>query len=313
MPAATILDLATRKARSQIAADHDFYTLDMQSRNLSPRTVETYSEAIRQFEAFQASHGATTDTSEVTRGDVQAFVRDQLSRYRATSVQTRYASLRAFFSWALREEIVEKSPMAGMRQPSAPEEYRPVPTDDEVSALLAACAGRSLACRRHEAMVRVLIDTGARRQEVGSLTLDDVSLEQHFIVIRRGKGGKSRVVPFGAKTGVALSRYLRLRKTSRFADSPSLWVSQMGPMTFRAVNSVLEDRCAKAGIRRIGPHAFRHLWAHETMASGMAEGDVVTLGGWSDATMLQQRYGKSLSAERALASYKSRPSPGDRF
>jgi integrase/recombinase XerC len=313
MPAAAVLDLATRKARTQIAADLDFYTLDMQSRNLSPRTIETYTEAVRQLEAFLVSRGMPAGTAAIARADVQAFVRDQLSRYKASSVQTRFGALRAFFSWALREEIVDRSPMDGMRQPSAPEEYRPVPTDDEVTRLLAACSGRTLACRRDEAMVRLLVDTGARRQEVGSLSVDDVSLEQRFVVIRRGKGGKGRVVPFGSKTGIALSRYLRLRKTSPHADSPLLWVGQMGPMVPRALNEILDTRCRKAGIRRIGPHAFRHLWAHETLSSGMAEGDVVTLGGWSNAVMLQQRYGKSLGQERAIRAYHDRPSPADRF
>ena len=110
MPAtAQIIDLATRSVRSQLLADLDFYVLNLKSENKNPRTVETYSEAIRQFESFQTRVGSTTDTAEVTKADVQSFVRDQLTRYKATSAQTRLAALRAFFSWAVRESILDAS------------------------------------------------------------------------------------------------------------------------------------------------------------------------------------------------------------
>ncbi|MGH3825699.1 MAG: hypothetical protein ACRDQX_00785 [Pseudonocardiaceae bacterium] len=49
----------------------------------------------------------------------------------------------------------------------------------------------------------------------------DVDIIRGLAVIRRGKG---RLVPFGAQTGRALDRYLRVRRTHRLAELPAFWL-----------------------------------------------------------------------------------------
>lgn len=48
----------------------------------------------------------------------------------------------------------------------------------------------------------------------------DVDIVAGAAVVRRGKGGKGRVVPFGPQTGRAIYRYLRLRRSHRLASAP---------------------------------------------------------------------------------------------
>ena len=58
--------------------------------------------------------------------------------------------------------------------------------------------------------------------------MDDIDLRHERAVIRRGKGGKGRVVPFGPQTARALDRYLRLRRAHRLAGTPALWLGERG-------------------------------------------------------------------------------------
>jgi len=74
-----------------------------------------------------------------------------------------------------------------------------------------------------------MLETGARAGEVVALAVDDVNLAAGTAIVRRGKGGKGRSVPFGPQTARAIDRYLRVRRTHRLAKSPALWLGDRGP------------------------------------------------------------------------------------
>jgi site-specific recombinase XerD len=62
-----------------------------------------------------------------------------------------------------------------------------------------------------------------------------------------GKGSRPRVVPFGAETGQALDRYLRVRALHPYANSNQLLLGLRGPMTSDGAREVLNVRSAQAG------------------------------------------------------------------
>jgi integrase len=88
-------------------------------------------------------------------------------------------------------------------------------TDEQCAALVKACqGGKDFIDRRDEAVTRLLIEIGMRTGEVLGLAVDDVDIQRGLAVIRRGKGGKGRVVPFGPQVARSIDRYLRLRLRS---------------------------------------------------------------------------------------------------
>jgi hypothetical protein len=65
-----------------------------------------------------------------------------------------------------------------------------------------------------------------------------------------------------------------------------------------------------AGLARIGARAFRHLFAHEMLSSGMQETDLRRLAGWRNRQTVA-RYAASAGTDRAIAADR-RPAPSDR-
>lgn len=119
------------------------------------------------------------------------------------------------------------------------------------------------------------------------------------------KGRRERQVPLLPGMVAVLSDYLADRRRMRGADLPALWIGQRGALTSGSVNAIIKMRGLQAGIPHLHPHALRHAWAHRILSSGVGEGDVMVLGGWSSRAMLS-RYGAYAASERAFAAVESR-------
>lgn len=129
-------------------------------------------------------------------------------------------------------------------------------------------------------------------------------------VVVTGKGRRPRTVAFGRKVSQALDRYVRARGQHPDAPSSWLWLGRKGRLTGTDIAQMLR-RAREAGIGEIHPHLFRRTFAHQWLADGGSEGDLMRLAGWCSRTMLQH-YGASAATERAIAAHRKK-SPADRM
>jgi site-specific recombinase XerD len=162
--------------------------------------------------------------------------------------------------WLVTEGELEVAPTDGIEIPSPPDKPVPILTDDEIAALLKTCAvdrGRPgvfdrtvFLGRRDEVVLRLLLDTGVRVSELCGLELTDVDLDRELAYVT-GKGSRPRVVPFGARTGQSIDRYLRVRAQHPYASSNQLLLGLRGPMTTDGARKVLNVRSAQAGLNGV--------------------------------------------------------------
>ena len=86
--------------------------------NRSARTVTTYLIAVRQADAFLRERGTSLEAA--TRGDLEAFLGDLLSRRKASTAATYHKVLKILYSWLAEEEEIPANPMTKSRSPSSP-------------------------------------------------------------------------------------------------------------------------------------------------------------------------------------------------
>jgi site-specific recombinase XerD len=183
--------------------------------------------------------------------------------------------------------------MTGVRCPRVEE----APVDhlqpEEMRALLAACKGS----RRDEAIIRLMLDTGIRRAECAGILLGDLDLSAGRPGSWHGKGSRDRYMPLGARTVLAIRRYLRERAGHPLAHLDALWLGQRGALSHHSIYRIIRDRAAQADLD-VHPHQLRHTFSHEFRDSGGELDDLCYLTGWKTMSMAL-RYGASAAGQRA--------------
>jgi len=287
------------------------WKLSLEAANKSDNTVAVYISALQRFEEYLTDQGlAILSIDAIDKTHVEGFIAHLLADKSDATAHNRFRALKTFFGYCVDEGEIAHSPMERMDPPKLLDKPVPVLEDDVVAKLLKSMAGTSFEDRRDTAMIRVWLDSGVRREEMASMTTDKLDLGRRKVSVL-GKGRIWRQVTFGAKTAASLDRYLRARARSPHAESPSLWVGIKGPLTGSGVFQLVQRRSERAGLGKLHPHQFRHLFSHNWLSEGGQESDLMELNGWKSRAMVS-RYARSAAHERALDAHK-RMTLGDRF
>jgi len=273
------------------------WELHLRAERKSPQSVKSYTDGVRAFLRWCDAAGVDP---VIGKPAVEKFTAGLLADGAApATARSRQLGVRRFAAWLAEEDIISRDPLLGMRPPKLDTPVVPSLSDDQLAALLKACAGKTFMDRRDEAMIRLALESAARAEELLGLAVADVDLRRGLAVIRRGKGGRGRTVPFGPRTARAIDRYLRLRAAHRLAGTPALWLGDRGKdFAYYGFRNALQRRAEAAGIAGFHPHQLRHTAASRWLAAGGSEGGLMAVGGWRSRDMLD-RYVSDTAASRA--------------
>lgn len=233
----------------------------------SRHTVKFHTQSLSQFADFA---GPDTDIAELRADDLRAFLaalRDK--RLSSHTVAGRARSVKAFGAWLHGEEYLPKHPFAAVSRPKVDDVVKPTFTPAEVDALLAACRNsRSRVAARDYAMMLLMFSTGLRAEEVLALTVEDVDWDKGLILVRRGKGGKYRVVPLGRKVERALLKYLDAKGRKPRPRVDQFFLAYTGAaLGYHGLYSALRWWGKQAAVA-VNPHKFRHSAATQYLRNG---------------------------------------------
>jgi site-specific recombinase XerD len=280
----------------------DDFARSLRAQRKAPKTVRAYTDAARKFAKWTEDTRRSPFVATVSKGDVEAFIIDQLAAHTPATAAAYYRHLQQFWRWVVSEGEIAVSPMAGMSPPKLPERPVPIYEPDELRALLKAAEGQTFEARRDTAIVHMFIATGVRLAEMAGMAVERLARDEQAVLVI-GKGDRARWVPYGDKAATALDRYLRLRRRRADPESGPLWIGQRGAITTSGITQMLRRLGRRAGVADVRPHRFRHTSAHRAQVAGITESDLMEVFGWRSPEMVR-RYGSSARAERARAAFR---------
>mgnify|MGYP001559809430 CR=1 FL=1 len=245
----------------------------------------------RFLDALWLEAGLSRNTLSAYRSDLEALsawlkvppakaTREQLQAYFATCVHRGasprstarlLSSLRRFYQYLLREQLITDDPTAQLESPKL---GRPLPkslTEEQVEKLLQAPDTETALGLRDRAMLETLYATGLRVSELVGLTLQQANLQAGVVKVI-GKGDKERLVPLGEEAIEWLQRYLNevRAKLLRGQTTDALFPTARGTaMTRQAFWYNLKRYTCVAGIEtHLSPHTLRHAFATHLLNHG---------------------------------------------
>ena len=267
----------------------------------SAHTQKAYTYAVLSLGQYLESQGMPTDVAGITSEHLREYLIHEQEKTSPETARLRRTYLSVFFRWLIEEGEVKVNPVARIKPPNVQDRPPAVLTDDEWSALLAACKGSGFEERRDMAILRVMEASGIRRSECANLTRGDVDLDGRFVRVV-GKGDRVRLAAIDDKAVQALDAYLRKRPDRGNDPKAPLWISRKGGgLTEGGIAGVVRRRGAMAGLR-IHPHQLRHRFAHDLKSKGVSDEEIMALGGWRSRDIMA-RYARQTTVSRAMSSY----------
>ncbi len=247
---------------------------------LNEKTLKEYFLFVHTFLIFLADiYPDITDITDVTRDVILSYekylvtMKDSRGKILARNRRKRYlTNLRTFFTWLQKEEKIYKNPTANM---ALPKERKTIVKDilnhDEMDKLLKNCSGDSLKDLRDRAMLELLYSAGLRAEELCALEIKDIDFDEHVLLVRKGKLGNERIIPFGDSAEYWVKRYIQnARNLINESGHDLVFVSMRGkrlqPVT---LCRIIKENAVKAGIEKnVTTHTFRHSCASHLLKGG---------------------------------------------
>ena len=278
----------TRQQRLPRGPVERFFQYIQFERRLSPRTVSAYAADIYDFINWSEKDRQVHDWSSVSEHTVRSYA---AYRHRvglsAKSLQRRLSSLRSLYRFLLREGLVERNPVDGVRAPKVRRKLPVTLEPDQLNRLMDINGDAPLDVR-DVAIMELLYSSGLRLAELVNLNLNDLDLRDALVEVT-GKGNKTRRLPVGRFARIALERWLTLRYQLADQNESAVFVSVRGQrMSPRTVQVRLGQRAVQQGApRHVHPHLLRHSCASHLLESSGDLRAVQELLGHADISTTQ--------------------------
>ncbi len=229
----------------------------------APKTVETYTKALRQLFSYFSLNGIT----QPQREDIIAF-RDELkaSGHKPTTVQSYITATKIFFSWTAQEgyypNIADHLKGAKLDR----EHKKDYLTSRQVKEVLESIERESLQGLRDYAILTLMVTGGLRDIEVSRADIGDLrNAGENTVLFIQGKGReeKTEYIKISAPVEKAIRAYLTARGET--AEAQPLFISLSNNshgarLTTRSVSGIVKARLQAAGYNseRLTAHSLRH-------------------------------------------------------
>jgi integrase/recombinase XerC len=284
-------------------------------RNLSDHTLRNYRIDLGQFYDYLSPMDKQGGRRPVhIRSIDNITIREFMATLYAnqkkkTSIARKLATLRSFFKFLCREQILDLNPAQLVSSPRLDKKLPKFFTIEAVIQFIETPDTDTPLGKRDRAILELLYATGIRVSELVKMNLNDVDFKHQSVRVK-GKGRKERIVPFGKKALEAVEMYLSVRgellaeATEEERDPLAVFLNYQGTrITTRSVGRMI-NKYAKICVDinpDVSPHTLRHSFATHLLNAGADLRAIQELLGHARLSTTQQY--THVSTERLIEVY----------
>ena len=234
-------------------------------RGLSKNTTLSYKRDLEKFRSFLLKEKIST-YEEINSDICSRWIGDlYLNEIDAKSIQRHISSLKGFFSFLIKNNIVINSPMSNIVSPKATKKLPNVLSPEEIE-ILVSFSPKSTQDFRDIAIIELIYSSGLRVSEATNVKLEDFEDNRNFLRVL-GKGSKTRLVPVGQYANDAISAWLE-KRNSIHSESKYLFLNLRGKkISTRSVQERIRKISVIQGLPPVNPHMLRHSFATHLLES----------------------------------------------
>ena len=265
-----------------------FFDFLENDKKLSENTLQSYKRDLKQFKKY--IEDCEVHYNRVKEEDIKDYLRElQESGKKASSISRCIASIRSFYQFILKRNKIKVDPTANIQSPKIEKRVPSVLTSKEVELLLEQPKDVDLKGIRDKAMLEFAYATGMRVTEIISLNIDDVDLEEGYVICNNSN--KQRNIPLGTMSLKALKEYVEQAREIliKSEDERALFVNINGTrLTRQGFWKIIKYYKEQAHITKdITPHVLRHSFATHLLQNGADLKAIQTMLGHSDISSTQ--------------------------
>jgi len=257
-------------------------------KRFSPLTVEAYRRDMEQFAEYLKTGYELEDLTQVNQLMVKSYIVHMKEEELVNrSINRKISTLRTFYKYCLREELVGKSPMTGIKALKLPKTLVKFVTETDINKVSFGDEADFPTCR-DRLLFELLYQTGMRQAELRGLKDGDVDKMDMQVKIH-GKRNKDRLVPLSRQMIQLIEQYQAMRDVTFTDKAERLLLNDKGEemspsFVYNKVHHMLEGVTT---LKQKSPHVLRHTFATHLLDEGASLVAIQKLLGHEDLATTQ--------------------------
>ena len=272
----------------------EFFEFLEYDKGYSVRTIENYERDIKKFEVY--SREFSIDYKKLSKENIFDFHSDLSSSIGPRSFSRILSSLRTFYKYLFSQNIVNDLVLNSIQTYPSPKFKKSIPSFlsqekiYEVLDKIDLSDKHELIKVRDKAIIMLFFTSGLRLEEMTSLVLGDINLDNNSIKVL-GKGGKERYSNFDKFTKELIIKYLAKIKKYPLLKSNinnNLFVDKDNKSLSRNnIQYIVMNNLKGLSLSSYGPHTLRHSFATHLLNKGVGISAIQSLLGHAKLSSTQ--------------------------
>lgn len=255
----------------------------------SKLTAQSYHTDLTQFTAFLNEENPGISLHEITFQHIRGWMAHLMGQgLKPESVNHKLSSLKSFFRYLLKNEIITSNPAQKVQGPKKSKKL-PVFIDEHQSEAIFTKFEFKEGYEGilDKLLIDILYQTGLRRAELINLKEADTDLFNLQLKVL-GKRNKERIIPFSLALKRNLELYLGVKKELNLNNSFLLVTQQDKQLSPAYISKVVKQVLGSVSTnRKKSPHVLRHTFATHLLNNGADINAVKELLGHSSLSATQ--------------------------